>query len=268
MNEFSSLPFLSLGSLFFAFLGLGLAMVLPMFPIKEVGKSFVRYSYGFIVFGLLLFFLCLNSLGQLNFNYIGIALMAVWIWILSFRKESTKIEDGLIRLFALFAAILLGIHIEKNILSGMELSALLPRLGIFFTSAIFLATQIQTMVFGHWYLVNRNLPILYLIRATRRQLLITYLRIFTVGFAIFYAQQNLNPEEFNRLTDILGHGMFFWARIIAGLGIPLTAAHLAHASAKIGSNQSATGILYAGTISALMGEIMGLYLYYATHIPF
>lgn len=257
---------LQISTLFLAQLGFGSALVLPFFPLKVAGKSFVRFYFGIIVITLVLFLLCLNRLDQMTRNYLVITAVALWIWALSFRENFSKIESILIWFFAFCSLVTLYTYPAKFLFHGMSpLQSLVP-FALLLSASIFLCFHLMNMIFGHWYLVNRELPIDHLITTSRNLVFFSYFRVVTVGVSTYLACQSMSTEAFNRLTDILGHGVFFWARVLAGLGIPLLVAHLAYASAKIKSNQSATGILYAGCVFVLMGEIMALYLYTLTGI--
>jgi hypothetical protein len=255
---------LQIAALFLAELGLGSAMVFPLIPVRVTGKSFIRFYYGLILVFIAAFLFCLYRLDQFHHNYLLATALGVWIWALSFTTVFTRLEEYLIFVFAAFSCLLFVIYAQKFFFHGLDWIETLPRLIMLLSAAVFLSFHLMNMVFGHWYLINRSLPITHLIKTSRALLIITYVRLATVAFGTYFAYANMGPDQFNRLIDFMGHGIFFWARILAGLGIPLLVAHLTYASAKIGSNQSATGIMYAGDIFVLMGEFMALYLYSIT----
>lgn len=259
---------LQIVTVFLAQIGLGSAVLLPFFPLKITGKSFIRFYYGFIIFFFVVFLICLARLNQFQINYLMIGALAAWIWILSFGKSFTRNEKILLWGFAFCALVILFNYPYKHIFHGLSYGSYLLPFALLFSGTIFLCFHVMNMIFGHWYLVNRELPVKYLIKTSRALIVVTYLRILAVGVSVFLAYDGMTVTEFDRLIAFTGHGIFFWARILAGLGIPLLVAHLSYASAKIRSNQSATGILYAGTVFVLMGEMMGLYLYSLTGITF
>jgi hypothetical protein len=259
---------LQIVALFFAELGLGSAIVFPFMPVKVTGKSFLRFYYGLILAFLGLFTFCLWRLGELHQNYLFTLALGAWIWGLSFTREFTRLEESLLWIFSVFALALFAIYTQKYFLHDGGWGQTISRLGIFTVAALFLSLHLMNMIFGHWYLVNRNLPIIHLIKTSRLLMAISYLRLISVGLAVTLAHDGMDTEAFARLTDFMGHGIFFWARLLAGVGLPLLVSHLAYASAKIGSNQSATGIMYAGVVFVIMGEIMALYLYSITGFPF
>lgn len=255
-------------AMFFAQLGLGSAIVLPFFPLKIAGKSFVRFYYGFIVICLAIFSYCLVRLENFSYNYAIVFALAGWIWALSFTKKFTKLEELLMWFFAGFSVLLLYVYTNKYYFHHLNLSTSLAFYLTLFLGMIFLTLSLMNMIFGHWYLVNRSLPIEHLIKTSKAMIIFTYLRIASVAFATYFAYSQMDAETFARLTDWLGHGIFFWARILTGLALPILVAHMTYSSAKIGSNQSATGIMYAGCIFILMGEMLALYLFAITGFVF
>jgi hypothetical protein len=70
------------------------------------------------------------------------------------------------------------------------------------------------------------------------------------------------------MTDIVhGHGLFFWQRILTGLGIPLVLSYMIWSTARIGANQSATGLLYVGVVFVIIGEIISKYMFMMAGMP-
>lgn len=260
---------LQIATLFLAQLGFGSAIILPFFPNKVTGLSFVRFYYGFISIFLALFLVCLVRLEQFHVNYLLLSALGFWLFALCFlKKEFGSNENRLMGIFAFVSLAMMFIYPQKHLFHGVSLINYLIPFSLLLSSTVFLSLHMMNMIFGHWYLVNRSLPIIHLIKSCRFLIFFTYFRIATVIASTFLAKSTLSADQFDRLIDILGHGIFFWARILTGLGIPLLVAHLSYASAKIHSNQSATGILYAGTIFVLMGELMALYLFSVTGIIF
>jgi hypothetical protein len=75
------------------------------------------------------------------------------------------------------------------------------------------------------------------------------------------------PNPWRMLTGFEGQGMFFWFRLLWGLGIPLMLAGMSLSCARQRSNQSATGILYVVVVGAMIGEITAYYLSVTTGVP-
>ena len=62
-------------------------------------------------------------------------------------------------------------------------------------------------------------------------------------------------------------GIFFWQRVLFGLGGPALLSYLTWETAKIRSTQSATGILYVDLFTVIVGEVLAKYLLLATRVP-
>lgn len=247
---------------------------MPFYPIKQIGKSFSRFYYGMITLFMVLFLWGLHNVDfatgvianqkfmglNIPTNYLILCSLGVWTWIVSFTKNWTKFEPYLWWAFALVSFGMLFDYPAKYFFHGVTFMEYLPQFVFYLIGGIFLSFYMMNMLFGHWYLTNRELPIHLLVKTCKALLVFTYVRIAAVAIGVYMAHQSMTVEQFDRLIDITGHGIFFWARILAGLGLPLLVSHLAYESAKIGSNQSATGIMYAGTIFVIMGEFIGVYL--------
>lgn len=251
-------------ALYLAELTFGSALLLPFYPNRVAGKTFPQFYYGLILISFALFIGCLWRLDHFTSNHLVIFALAAWIWVMSFTKEFSKLEEYLHILFAGVALIWGVLYFKKFSLPHEGLWSTTPKILAFTVSMLFLSGHLMNMIFGHWYLVNRQLPIQHLIKATWNILLLTIVRTLVTAVSIYWAYKHMDPETWLRLTDFMGHGIFFWSRILAGLGVPSLVSVLAYQSAKIGSNQSATGIMYAGCVFVLMGEFLALYLFTIT----
>lgn len=251
-------------SLYLAQLTFGSAILLPFYPNRVAGKTFPQFYYGMILIFFGLFLGCLWRLDQFSINHVSIFAMGLVLFALSFTKEFSKGEENLHFLFAFISLAWSIVYFNKYSLPHEDIWTAIPLILAFCVSMLFLSGHVMNMIFGHWYLVNRQLPIQHLIKACFNILLLTVLRILITLVSIYWAYTHMDAETWMRLTDFLGHGIFFWARILAGLGVPALVSVLAYQSAKIGSNQSATGIMYAGCVFVLMGEFLALYLFALT----
>lgn len=261
---------LQIAIFFFIEFAFGSILMLPFFPLKVTGKLFFRFYYGLIFVFLLLTLLTLWRLDGLHANHFVFLALTGWIWGNAFRKDYHKVEFILLWFNAFIALVVILASPSVLLQYGPHMPVLLKE-GIFFlVAAIFLASHIMNMIFGHWYLVNRSLPIGNLVRSSKWLIYISYARCATVLIALFFAYKTLPTANFHRLTQdfMEGHAIFFWGRVLAGLLIPTLVAHLSYESAKIKANQSATGILYAGNIFVIMGEMLALYLFAITEIMF
>jgi hypothetical protein len=137
-------------------------------------------------------------------------------------------------------------------------------------SALLLGWSLVTMLLGHWYLVAPKLTFRHLTVFCRILLALVVLRLLTVAAALALAagvDELVEPHPLRVLTSLGGQGIFFWFRLLWGLGIPLALALMALHCARQRSNQSATGILYVLVVGAFIGEITGYYLAVTTGVP-
>lgn len=260
---------IEIATLFLAFFGFGSSVVLSFFPLRATGQSFVRYYTGQNLFFQIVFLFCLWRLGRLDYAHMIIVGLSAWTWVVSFMsQEISRIELFLVRALSVVSFLFLVEFTRTFITPPLTGAAAIAPLTIFISGALFISAFLANMIFGHWYLVNKELDICYLVTSSRQLLVLTYLRVATVIASLSIAYKSMPPDAFARLIDFMGHGVFFWARVLAGLLVPVIVAHLSYESAKIKANQSATGILYAGCVFVIMGELIALYLFVLTGIAF
>lgn len=138
------------------------------------------------------------------------------------------------------------------------------------TSALLLGWSLITMLLGHWYLVAPKLTFRHLTIFCWALLGIVIARTAAVAGTLIAAgsvDRFVEPNPWRLLTGFEGQGMFFWFRILWGLGIPLALAAMSLHCARRRSNQSATGILYVLVVGVLVGEITAYYLSVTTGVP-
>lgn len=128
-------------------------------------------------------------------------------------------------------------------------------------AAALMGLTIVTMILGHWYLVRRRLPVGHLIRfsrllagaiGARAAMLVACLLFLGAG-----SPQGLGGFLGGLAVD---RGFFFWQRVFFGILGPAAFAYMVHETARIGSTQSATGILYIAVLFVVIGEFLARYL--------
>jgi hypothetical protein len=125
-------------------------------------------------------------------------------------------------------------------------------------------TVLLTMNLGHWYLISRSLPLSLLFRAALGFAAVTAAR---AAFLLFVASRPPNPAGWEALTSPAREGLFFLFRVLWGIAGPLALSYFVFRTAKIRSNQAATGLLYVALVFVLIGEILSAYLTVAVRIP-
>jgi hypothetical protein len=159
---------------------------------------------------------------------------------------------------------------------GIEPFASHPALGPFWLAiglllgALLFGAVVWAMNLGHWYLVSTSLPFGLLVRATEIFALLVLARaafaLVALGWA---ARMHAGPasEALADLLDPMRDGFFFWSRVTWGLLAPLILAPFVVKTARMKSNQAATGLLYVGLVFVLVGELLAAYLTRRSGLP-
>ncbi len=139
----------------------------------------------------------------------------------------------------------------------------------FVSASMLLGGFLAGMLFGHWYLTNEDMPKRLLVNMSYIMIGVLVFRIMGTGLTLWLTDQLIKPDSdfLYRFTALEGHGIFFWQRILVGLGIPAVVVGLIWSTAKIGSNQSATGIMYVAIAFVFIGELAARYLFLLSSIP-
>ena len=159
-------------------------------------------------------------------------------------------------------------------LQGFDVSREAPGLMALLTVASFLSSvallggACGAMVLGHWYLVVPSLDVAHLQSIVRLHIGSTVVRIVVVAAAVMIAIVTWEPGVPNFERYIFSvDGIFFWQRILFGLGGPAVLSYLTWETAKIQSTQSATGILYVDFFTVIVGEVLAKYVLLSTKVP-
>ena len=123
---------------------------------------------------------------------------------------------------------------------------------------------------GHWYLVSASLPFGLLVRATEVFAGLAVLRTAYAAVAlgaVASASTGEAGEALASLLDPMRDGFFFWSRVLWGLAAPLLLAPFVVKTARMKSNQAATGLLYVGLVFVLVGELLASYLTLRSGLP-
>lgn len=139
-----------------------------------------------------------------------------------------------------------------------------------FLGAVLFGAVVWAMNLGHWYLVSASLPSGLLVRATEAFALLVLLRAAFAAVAlgvVARASAGEGGEALARLLDPMRDGFFFWSRVTWGLLAPLLLAPFVVKTARMKSNQAATGLLYVGLVFVLVGELLAAYLTRRSGLP-
>ena len=136
--------------------------------------------------------------------------------------------------------------------------------------ALLFGAVVWAMNLGHWYLVSTSLPSGLLVRATEAFAFLALLRAAFAAVALGFVAQNSageGAEALAGLLDPMRDGFFFWSRVTWGLFAPLILAPFVVKTARMKSNQAATGLLYVGLVFVLVGELLAAYLTRRSGLP-
>lgn len=160
--------------------------------------------------------------------------------------------------------------------TGVEPFASSPALGPWWLAvglvlgALLFGCVVWAMNLGHWYLVSKELPFGLLVRATEAFALVALARTTLALVALgWLARMSRGPagDALADLVDPMRDGFFFWSRVLWGLAAPLVLAPFIVKTARMRSNQAATGLLYVGVVFVLVGELLAAYLTLRSGLP-
>jgi hypothetical protein len=160
--------------------------------------------------------------------------------------------------------------------TGVEPFASRPALGAGWLAAglvlgaLLFGCVIWAMNLGHWYLVSKSLPFGLLVRATEALAIVVLARTAFALVALgWVARASRGPagDAFADLVEPMRDGFFFWSRVLWGIAAPLLLAPFVVKTARMKSNQAATGLLYVGVVFVLVGELLAAYLTLRSGLP-
>ena len=124
------------------------------------------------------------------------------------------------------------------------------------------------MLFGHWYLIDPNLPVDYLR---------TIVRLFGIALVAELGMLCLVPitlalfggADLTEATTMLlrSDSMLLGMRLILGPLASITLAWMIWQTLKIPQTMAATGLLYIAVMSVLVGELIGRFILFRTALP-
>ncbi len=263
----------SLFFVLFTHFAVGLIFITLFISLAEIGRLYFRVTTG-VAFVLILLALLASPFGLMSSNFKGVeaglplkaafllfcvslALIAVFNLILP--RHHKKI------LVAILVSGLLGVlfysETARAAIPFVEWWAMMLNT---ISSTLMLGAVLGAMITGHWYLVQHKLSLTPLKISARIYVFAVLLRIVSVAAALLWASKTVASAGWFALDF---RGYFFIARAAIGLLLPLVFGWMTWSAVKIGSTQSATGILYATVVLTLLGETFGNVLFRMTGIP-
>lgn len=192
---------------------------------------------------------------------VSVYLFTLWtdLGLLRARFYLASLTIGLIGIVAT-ALILKPPAFGPLAVAGYALSAV-------FSSAV-LGLASGGMLFGHWYLIDPNLPVDYLrtiVRLLRMALVAELVVLLAVLALMGLMGGHASTEAVRTLLD--SDSMLLGMRLILGPVASITLAWMTWQTLKIPQTMAATGLLYIAVMSVLVGELMGRFILFRTALP-
>ena len=258
--------------LFLTHLGIGIILTLVLVS-REAGVKFFRFNAGLAAVLIAVAMAFRPSSEPAAVNTVALAALAVcqaavvlyWATVgrtlASIRPAIVAVacSSGVVALVAQAIASAAGSTFDVKVLT----------IASFLSSAALLGGASTAMILGHWYLVIPSMQVSHLQSIVKVHIASMVVRVVVVVAAVVVAietwQPGLGPSFRHYITSV--DGVFFWQRVLFGLGGPALLSYLTWETAKIRSTQSATGILYVDFFTVVVGEVLAKYLLLATRVP-
>lgn len=242
----------------------GLASLLVVEP-ADFGRGFHRFT-GFLALLLLAAGLAGGALAGLT-GWLALGACLAWLGLVQWGPLAWVRPSLWLPLSAAVAALLAGPEYppQKALLALAGWAEAANSLA----AALLLGAVSVALLLGHWYLVLPGLALRHLRRMTGCLALALGLRLLSGAVLLASAEP---AGAYAGLTSAWGvaagaAGFFFWQRVGIGLLAPGILTALVDRTVRIGSTQSATGLLYVTGIFVLMGEMISRYLFLTLGIP-
>jgi protein NrfD len=258
--------------LFLTHLGLGIIFTLVVVS-REAGVKFFRFNAGLAATLIAVAFVFrpsaeLTPAGQVALVAVALSEATIVVYWATIGRMLASIRPALVAV-GCFSGIVALVAQAMAVTGGASLAYRALTVASFLSSAALLGGASTAMILGHWYLVIPSMEVSHLQSIVKVHIASMAVRIVVVVAAVVVAietwQPGLGPSFKHYITSVAG--IFFWQRVLFGLGGPALLSYLTWETAKIRSTQSATGILYVDFFTVVVGEVLAKYLLLATRVP-
>jgi protein NrfD len=259
--------------LFLAHLAFGILFSL-LFVSREAGLKFFRFNAGMVAV-LIAVALALRPGEGAPTIVTRLAAVSIWavealvvVYWVTMGRALTRLRPAMLGTSCLLAAVAIvteGIAVS----AGRPMTVQALTIASFLSSAALLGGACTAMVLGHWYLILPSMEVSHLQAIVKLHIASMVVRIAVVAAVVFFAVATWQPWlglNFGRYVLSI-RGVFFWQRVLFGLGGPALLSYLTWETAKIRSTQSATGILYVDFFTVVVGEVLAKWLLLVTRVP-
>jgi hypothetical protein len=135
------------------------------------------------------------------------------------------------------------------------------------TSSLMLGLVSAGMMFGHWYLIDPNLPVEYLSSIVRMLAVALWADLAALLLALGVLAIAGSAPQAAVAALIESHGMLLVARMVFGPVATLILTWMTWQTLKVPQTMAATGLLYIAVMAAIVGEMLGRFILFRTAVP-
>ena len=135
-------------------------------------------------------------------------------------------------------------------------------------SSLVLGLVTGAMLFGHWYLIDLQMPVDYLRTFVRVLSIVIVLDIIAMLLAAVLIGLGGGSAGGAAIASLLGtHLELLIVRVLLGPAALITLTWMCWQTLKIPQTMAATGLLYIAMMAAIVGEMLGRFVLFRTAIP-
>ena len=182
-------------------------------------------------------------------------------------------EDGLIRSRAYAAGLGLGLialiaNVTLLMPPGFGAVAAFCYVLTAITSSMVLGLVSGAMLFGHWYLIDLDMPVDYLRTFVRLLGIVLIADLIALGLAIGLPAILGTASAAAAVQDLFAsHSGLLAVRVLLGPIATIILVWMCWQTLKIPQTMAATGLLYIAVMSVLVGEMLGRFIMFRTAVP-
>jgi hypothetical protein len=182
-------------------------------------------------------------------------------------------DDGLLRSRAYAAGLGLGLialiaNVTLLMPPGFGAVAAFTYVITAITSSMVLGLVSGAMLFGHWYLIDLDMPVDYLRTFVRLLGIVLIADLIALGLAIGLPAILGRASAAAAVHDLFAsHSGLLAVRLLLGPIATIILVWMCWQTLKIPQTMAATGLLYIAVMSVLVGEMLGRFIMFRTAIP-
>lgn len=204
--------------------------------------------------------------------------MAAALWTLSSAAVAVYLytlwtENGLLRARSYALGLVLGlVALIANVMilmpRGFGAVAAVAYGLTAITSALVLGLVSGAMLFGHWYLIDLEMPVDYLRTFVRLLGIALVADLIALGLAIGLPATLGSAGAVAAVHELFAaHLGLLGFRLLLGPVATIVLVWMSWQTLKIPETRAATGLLYIAVMSVLVGEMLGRFIQFRTAIP-